>query len=93
VQYGRHWVSPSVSWRTARIATRAKVVRGSGSVESIMPGKPPNRPRTDHSEAVRLAWKSRHIPVGTLFVLGLLLACLLSAIFMMIAQGPSNPIP
>ena len=57
----------------------------SGSVEIIMPDKPPKRPRTDHSEAVRLSWKSRHIPVGTLFMLGLLLACVLSAIFMMIA--------
>ena len=50
-----------------------------------MPDKPPNRLRTDHSEAVRLAWKSRHIPVGTILMLGLLLACVLSAIFMMIA--------
>ena len=58
-----------------------------------MPDKPPNRPRTDHREAVRLSWKSRHIPVGTILVLGLILACVLSAIFMVIAQGPSNPIP
>ena len=64
-----------------------------GSTGSIMPEKPPNRPRTDHSEAVRLSWKSRHIPVGTLLMLALLLACVLSAMFMMIAQGPSNPIP
>ncbi len=49
-----------------------------------MPEKLPNRPRTDHSEAVRLSWKSRHIPVGTLIMLGLLLACVLSAIFMML---------
>ena len=58
-----------------------------------MPDEPPERSGTEHREAVRLSWKSRHIPVGTLFMLGLLLACVLSAIFMMIAQGPSNPIP
>jgi hypothetical protein len=40
-----------------------------------------------------MSWKSRHIPLGPLLMLELLLACVLSAIFMMIAQGPSNPIP
>ena len=47
----------------------------------------------DHKEAVRLVWKSRHIPVMTFFACGLALAGVLSAIFMVIAQGPSNPIP
>ncbi len=47
----------------------------------------------DHREAVRLVWKSRHIPVGTFLVCSLALAGVLSAIFMMVAQGPSNPIP
>jgi len=47
----------------------------------------------DHREAVRLVWKSRHIPVMTVFVCCLALAGVLSAIFMVIAQGPSNPIP
>ncbi len=74
----------SVFWRTATLATGVKVACGSGSVESIMPDKRPDRPRTDHNEAVRLSWKSRHIPVGTLIMLGLLLACVLSAIFMML---------
>ena len=49
--------------------------------------------RQDHREAVRLGWKRRHIPVMTFFVLSLALAGVLSAIFMVIAQGPSNPIP
>ena len=47
----------------------------------------------DHKEAVRLVWKSRHIPVMTFFVCSLALAGVLSAVFMVIAQGPSNPIP
>ncbi len=47
----------------------------------------------DHKEAVRLVWKSRHIPVMTFFACSLALAGVLSAIFMVIAQGPSNPIP
>jgi hypothetical protein len=47
----------------------------------------------DHREAVRLVWKSRHIPFVTLFVCSLALAGVLSAILMVIAQGPSNPIP
>ena len=64
-----------------------------GSAERIMADKPPNQSRTEHREAVRLSWKSRHIPVGTLLILGLVLACVLSAIFMVVAQGPSNPIP
>lgn len=47
----------------------------------------------DHREAVRLVWKSRHIPVMTFFVFSLALAGVLSTVFMVIAQGPSNPIP
>ena len=47
----------------------------------------------DHKEAVRLVWKSRHIPVMTFFAFSLALAGVLSAVFMVIAQGPSNPIP
>lgn len=47
----------------------------------------------DHREAVRLVWKSRHIPVMTFLAFSLALAGVLSAVFMVIAQGPSNPIP
>jgi hypothetical protein len=47
----------------------------------------------DHKEALRLSWESRHIPFGTLLIGGLALAGMLSAIFMVIAQGPANPIP
>ncbi|MFC1457842.1 MULTISPECIES: hypothetical protein [Microvirga] len=47
----------------------------------------------EHKEAARLAWKSRHIPFGTLVISVFLLASVLSAIFMVFAQGPSNPIP
>ena len=64
-----------------------------GSVEGMMPDQTSSWAGTEHREAVRLSWKSRHIPVGTILVLGLILACVLSAIFMVIAQGPSNPIP
>ena len=49
--------------------------------------------RSDHWEAVRLAWKSLHIPVGTLLIGGLLLAGILSAVAMVWGQGPVNPIP
>jgi hypothetical protein len=37
----------------------------------------------DHKEAVRLSWKSRHIPFGTILVLTLLLAGIFSAASMM----------
>ncbi|KLK94539.1 hypothetical protein AA309_02915 [Microvirga vignae] len=49
--------------------------------------------RQQHKEAVRLSWASRHIPFRTLLLGGLALAGVLSAIFMVIAQGPTNPIP
>ena len=51
------------------------------------------RDSEEHKEAVRLAWKIRHIPFGTLVIIGLALVSVLSAIFMVVAQGPSNPIP
>ena len=52
-------------------------------------------PRTDpeHREAVRLSWKSRHIPVGTILMGLLVLAGVLSAVFMVLAEGPANPMP
>jgi hypothetical protein len=49
--------------------------------------------RQDHKEAVRLSWGSRHIPVRTFLLGGLLLVGVLSAIQMVVAVGPSNPIP
>jgi hypothetical protein len=58
-----------------------------------MPEDTPDRARAEHKEAGRLSWKSRHIPFGTILVAGLVLAAVLSAIFMVIAEEPSNPIP
>jgi uncharacterized membrane protein YcjF (UPF0283 family) len=49
--------------------------------------------RQEHKEAVRLSWMSRHIPIRTALLGGLLLAGALSAILMVLALGPSNPIP
>lgn len=49
--------------------------------------------RRGHREAVRLSWMSRHVPVRTILVGGLLLAGVLSATLMVIAQGPYNPVP
>ena len=46
----------------------------------------------DHWEAVRLSWKSRHIPVGTILISGLALASVMSAVFTIIAEGPANGI-
>jgi hypothetical protein len=58
-----------------------------------MPEDTPERARAEHKEAGRLSWKSRHIPFGTLLLASLVLAAVLSAILMVVAQGPSNPIP
>ena len=49
--------------------------------------------RSEHWEAVRLAWKSLHIPVGTLLIGSVLLAGILSAVAMVWGQGPVNTIP
>jgi uncharacterized membrane protein YcjF (UPF0283 family) len=49
--------------------------------------------RQDHKEAVRLSWKSRHIPVSTILIGAVVLASVFSAVFMVVAQGPVNPIP
>ena len=53
----------------------------------------PNLQMSDHKEAVRLTWKSRHIPFGTIVFATLFLAGILSAIGMMWSYGPVNPIP
>jgi hypothetical protein len=46
----------------------------------------------DHWEAVRLSWKSRHIPVGTILISGLAVAGVLSAVLTILAEGPANGI-
>jgi hypothetical protein len=62
-------------------------------MEVTMADKKPDPSRAEHKEAVRLSWKARHIPVGTLLLGGLLLAAFFSAVFMVMFQGPHNPIP
>jgi len=49
--------------------------------------------RQEHQEAVRLSWMSFHIPIGVALIGSALLAGVLSAALMVVAQGPSNPIP
>ncbi|WP_153245867.1 hypothetical protein [Microvirga brassicacearum] len=58
-----------------------------------MPGKRSRRPKPEHREAVRLSWKSRHIPIGTILIGSLALVGVLSAVFMVLAEGPSNVLP
>jgi hypothetical protein len=58
-----------------------------------MPEQTPGRPRQDHREAVRLSWKARHIPFGTILVSGFALASVLSTVFTIVSQGPSGIIP
>jgi len=55
-------------------------------MKTTMADKKPDPRREAHKEAVRLSWKSRHIPVGTLLLGGVLLAGILSAVFMVIGQ-------
>jgi hypothetical protein len=47
----------------------------------------------DHKEAVRLKWKSRHIPVGAILLAVLVGVSVLSAVLTILAESPSNPIP
>ena len=47
----------------------------------------------EHREAVRLSWKSRHVPFGTILLGTLMLGSLLPTIFTILAQGPINPVP
>jgi hypothetical protein len=49
--------------------------------------------RQEHKEAVRLSWMSYRISVRMALFGGLVLAGVFSTIVMVIAQGPSNPIP
>ena len=57
-----------------------------------MPKQASVRP-PDHWEAVRLSWKARHVPVGTILVSGLALACVLSAVVSIFVTGPGAGIP
>jgi hypothetical protein len=59
----------------------------------VMPDATVTSPGREHREAVRLSWKSRHIPFGTILVGILLLGCLLPTILTIFALGPVNPIP
>ena len=49
--------------------------------------------RQDHKEAVRLAWMSYRIPVRIALFGSVILGGIISMVFMVVAQGPSNPIP
>ena len=49
--------------------------------------------RREHKEAVRLAWMSYRVPIRVALFGGLLLGGIISTVFMIIAQGPANPIP
>ena len=58
-----------------------------------MPERNPVRPRQDHREAVRLSWKARHIPVGTILIGCLAVASMLSTVFTILAHGPAQVLP
>ena len=47
----------------------------------------------EHREAIRLAWKSRHVPFGMILLALLLLGTVLPTVLTILAQGPVNPIP
>ncbi len=53
----------------------------------------PDLPEPEDKEAVWLAWKSLHIPVGTLLIGSLLVAGIASAIGMIWSLGPVNSMP
>ena len=53
----------------------------------------PDLPVSDHKEAVRLTWRSRHVPFGTIALSILLLSGILSMVTMVWGYGPVNPIP
>ncbi len=50
----------------------------------------PYRRSPDHKEAVRLSWKSWHIPFGTILIGSLAVASVVSAVLTITAQGPIN---
>ena len=52
-----------------------------------------SRPSADHREAVRLSWKSLHIPFGTILIGSFAAASILSAVVTISALGPANGFP
>ena len=46
---------------------------------------------SDHKEAVRLVWKSRHVPVLTMLAGSWAVASVLAAVLSILAQSPVNP--
>jgi hypothetical protein len=47
----------------------------------------------EHREAVRLVWKSRHVPFGTMIIGVFLIACTASTVLSVWTLGPANPLP
>ena len=47
----------------------------------------------ERREAVRLTWLSRRVPVGSILFGSAAATILASAVFTILAQSPSNPIP
>jgi hypothetical protein len=45
----------------------------------------------EHREAARLAWKSRHIPVGAILLGTLMFGSLVPTILTILAASPVNP--
>jgi hypothetical protein len=50
-------------------------------------------PAQEHREAMRLSWKSRHFPLGTILVGILVLGSLLPTVLTRLALSPMNPMP
>jgi hypothetical protein len=44
----------------------------------------------EHAEAVRLAWKSRHVPIGTILLVTLMLGSVLPTILTILASCQPN---
>lgn len=80
-------------WR--KVATSAEMLNLLDDIEALLRfiNADDALVRQEHKEAVRLSWMSYRIPVRVALFGSLLLAGTFSAIFMVIAQGPSNPIP
>ena len=52
-----------------------------------------DEPTREHIEAVRLSWMSHHFPLGSILLVSVLLAGVVSALSTVFALGPVNPIP